>query len=188
MQRDQVRQIVADQFNQSLTESKISVTAIPQEQLQAVINALADGVFAAFAAVQEDSGVAIGSRMASVLGSSASQAEAPVEETLLWRGRPYLTIGTIYELTTQRLRIIRGIFGNSVEEIELVRVHDTKATQNLGERTLNIGDIVVFADDNSTPTITLNNVTDPLAVREQIRKAVIAERQRHGVSYREVMR
>jgi hypothetical protein len=113
------------------------------------------------------------------------QAIGEAEETPLWRGRPYLTIGTVYELTTQRLRIIRGILGNQVEEIELIRVRDTRIKQHLGERALNVGDVTILSNDTTAPEIILNNVNDPLAVRELIRKAVQAEKERRGLRYRE---
>ncbi len=190
MQRDDVRKTVTAQFYQSLSESGVEITAIPQSQLQTLVNALADGVFAALAAVDAESdkiaspnlGV---SRSASTMPMGEPQALGEVEETLLWRGRPYLTIGTVYELTTQRLRIIRGILGNQVEEIELIRVRDTRVKQHLGERALNVGDVTILSNDTTAPEIILNNVNDPLAVRELIRKAVQAEKERRGLRYRE---
>lgn len=187
MQRDQIRQIVATQVYQSLADSKIQLTAIPQDQLQALVNSLADGFFAAFAAVEEASTAPTPAMSMAPRPATAPQPPAPHAEELLWRGRPYLTLGTIYEVTTQRLRIIRGLLGNSIEEIELIRVHDTKVKQHLGERAFNVGDITVFADDSTTPTIILNNVSEPVEVRELIRKAVLEERQRRGLTYREVM-
>lgn len=187
MQRDQIRQIVATQVYQSLADSKIQLTSIPQDQLQALVNSLADGFFAAFAAVEEESSVPPMAMSMAPRPAAVSPPQMPHEEQLLWRGRPYLTIGTIYEVTTQRLRIIRGLLGNAIEEIELIRVHDTKVKQHLGERALNVGDITIFADDSTTPSITLNNISEPVEVRELIRKAVLEERQRRGLTYREVM-
>jgi hypothetical protein len=190
MQRDDVRKTVTAQFYQSLSESGVEITAIPQSQLQTLVNALADGVFAALAAVDAESDTLVNSnltvsRSASAIPVSEPQALGEVEETLLWRGRPYLTIGTVYELTTQRLRIIRGILGNQVEEIELIRVRDTRVKQHLGERALNVGDVTILSNDTTAPEIVLNNVSDPLAVRELIRKAVQAEKERRGLRYRE---
>jgi hypothetical protein len=190
MQRDDVRKTVTAQFYQSLSESGVEITAIPQSQLQTLVNALADGVFAALAAVDAESDTLVNSnltvsRSASAIPVSEPQALGDVEETLLWRGRPYLTIGTVYELTTQRLRIIRGILGNQVEEIELIRVRDTRVKQHLGERALNVGDVTILSNDTTAPEIVLNNVSDPLAVRELIRKAVQAEKERRGLRYRE---
>ncbi len=190
MQRDEVRKTVTAQFYQSLSESGVEITAIPQSQLQAVVNALADGVFAALAAVDAESDTMVNSNLVASRSASPAQMDEPqvlgeVEETMLWRGRPYLTIGTVYELTTQRLRIIRGILGNQVEEIELIRVRDTRVKQHLGERALNVGDVTILSNDTTAPEIILNNVNDPLAVRELVRKAVQAEKERRGLRYRE---
>lgn len=181
MDRNQVRQVVTAQFYQSLAENKAQVQSIPQTELQAIVNALADGVFAALAAVEQEGDAVQQS-------ASSTTSSTPEEERLIWRGRPYLSIGTAYELTTQRLRIIHGFIGHSIDEIELVRVHDTKVKQHMGERALNIGDITIFADDSTTPIVVLNNISDPVEVREMLRKAVIEERQRRGLTYREIMR
>ena len=83
-------------------------------------------------------------------------------EELLWSGRPYLSIGTRYELTTQRVRLIRGLLGRNYHEIELVRVRDTSVTQHLGERALNVGDVTITSADPSHPEFTLHNVKDPM--------------------------
>jgi hypothetical protein len=182
MERNQIRQVVTAQFHQSLAENRIQIQSIPADELQAIVNALADGVFAALAAVEDESEV-----------PAANQSETPPaappadddEERLLWRGRPYLSIGVIYELTTQRLRIIRGIFGNTIDEIELVRVKDTRVQQHAGERMLDVGDITIISTDPSTPQKTLDNVRNPLAVREMIRKATMDEKRRRGLLYRE---
>ncbi|MGL4651512.1 MAG: PH domain-containing protein, partial [Caldilineaceae bacterium] len=107
------------------------------------------------------------------------------QEVLIWRGRPYLTLGTIYELTSQRLRVIRGLVSNAIDEIELVRVQDTRVTQSAGERMFDIGDIAVISGDASSPALVLYNVKDPVEVREAIRKATYEERQRRRMLYRE---
>ena len=88
-------------------------------------------------------------------------------------------------MTSQRLRIIRGVLGNRIEEIELVRLHDTRVQQHLGERMLNIGDVTIVAHDSTTPEIVLNNVENPTEVRELIRKATMDEKRRRGLRYRE---
>ncbi|MCB0106461.1 MAG: PH domain-containing protein, partial [Caldilineaceae bacterium] len=154
MQRDEVRQIVSQQFFQSLAESGTQVTAVPRDQLQAIVGAMADSVFAAIAAVEDDDINASASRAAAMPMYSEGAMEE-VEEVQIWRGRPYMTVGTIYELTTQRIRVIKGILGNRIEEVELVRVRDTKYKQHLGERMLDVGDITVISNDPTTPELTL---------------------------------
>ena len=190
-----VRQVVTARFYQSLAQSDIEITAIPQPQLQAIVNALADGVFAALDAMETESDhpiVATESRPDSHAGAHATDSSAVIAdnletEELLWSGRPYLSIGTRYELTTQRVRLIRGLLGRNYHEIELVRVRDTSVTQHLGERALNVGDVTITSNDPSHPEFTLHNVKDPMEVREMIRKATLQERQRRGVHYQEEM-
>ena len=103
----------------------VEITAIPQNQLQAIVNALADGVIEALDSLEEEE---VESQQQS--GSLGRPTGADDDEELLWSGRPYLSIGTRYELTSQRLRIIRGLLGRSVEEVELVRVRDTSVSQS----------------------------------------------------------
>ena len=185
MEQEAFRKALTAQFYDSLAASGVEISAIPQPQLQAVVNALADSVFAALGdLLDEDSNV---SAMPKKSASLEHAPSAEDEETIIWRGRPYLTIGTRYELTTQRLRIFHGILGKQLEEIELVRVRDTKVAQNPGERALNIGDITVFSNDPSTPEFKLRNISNPLEVREMIRKAMLVEKERRGLHYREEM-
>lgn len=181
MNRQEVRNTVTSQFYQSLAESGVNVDAIPQAQLQAVVNALADGVFAALDGIESEGDRAIGA-------ASALQNDDPgAEEVLLWSGRPFLSIGIRYELTSQRIRVIRGLLGRSIEEIELVRVRDTTVHQHVGERALNVGDVTIVSNDPSNPEYTLNNITNPADVRELIRRATMTEKQRRGLAYREEM-
>jgi hypothetical protein len=207
MQRDQIRKVVAEQFYNSLTASGVQITAIPSGQLRAIVEAMADGVFAAIAAIEMEGDQPIPTPVAPATPASPATSEAvppkytlvptpdapgptnpagdTVEERKIWQGRPYLTIGTRYELTTQRLRVYRGILGNRIEEIELIRVKDSRVNQHMGERMLNIGDVSVISADPSTPEIVLQNVHDPIQVRELLRKTVMDEKARRGLYYRE---
>ncbi len=193
MNEQTVRQVVTARFYESLAQSGVEVTAIPQPQLQAIVNALADGVFAALDAMETEADqpfVASVTRSDSAVDTHAADTSPPVatpleSEDLLWSGRPYLSIGVRYELTTQRVRLIRGLLGRSYHEIELVRVRDTSVTQHLGERALNVGDVTITSTDQSHPQFTLHNVKNPMEVREMIRKATNQEKQRHGLHYRE---
>jgi hypothetical protein len=191
MHHDELRKIITDQFYTSLKASGVEVNAIPSGQLHALVEALADGFIAGLGAVEQEGD------MPPITPGAANQPPTPNNpgggtplagnnvEVKVWEGRPYLSIGVRYELTGQRLRVYRGILGNRIEEIELIRVKDTNATQNLGERMLNIGDIYVVSADPTTPRLVLRNVHDPVAVRELLRKTVMEEKQRRGLYYRE---
>ena len=199
MNEQTVRQVVTARFYESLAQSGVEVTAIPQPQLQAIVNALADGVFAALDAMETEADHAIaeppsrtgdpgeGELTPPAPESYTATADRLEKEELLWSGRPYLSIGVRYELTNQRVRLIRGLLGRSYHEIELVRVRDTSVTQHLGERALNVGDITITSSDPSHPEFTLHNVKNPMEIREMIRKATMQEKQRHGLHYREEM-
>ena len=185
MDRDEMRRTVTNQFFQSLREQGVEITAVPQPQLQAISQAMADSVFVALAALERESDAYAPQPVAAEDVVPETLPPPTDQEILLWRGRPLLTIGTRYELTNQRLRIFRGIFGNVIEEVELVRVRDTRLKQHVGERMLNIGDVTVISGDATQPEIVLWNIRKPLEVREFIRKAVIAEKNRRGFYFRE---
>ncbi len=199
MDQQSVRQVVTARFYQSLAQSDVEITAIPQGQLQAIVNALADGVFAVLDEVETEADHPFAETESGVgdpeerekASPAAYSSEAVTDdlesEELLWSGRPYLSIGTRYELTTQRVRLIRGLLGRNYHEIELVRVRDTSVTQHLGERALNVGDVTITSADPSHPEFTLHNVKDPMEVRELIRKATMQEQKRRGLHYREEM-
>ena len=188
MQQNEVRKIVSDQFSRSLADTGVQITALPQNQLQAIVTAMADAVFAAIAAVEdEDMGAGVSRGAAMPMPKNNEGVIEYVEEKQIWRGRPYLTIGTVYELTNQRVRVIKGLLGNKIEEIELVRVRDTNVKQHVGERMLDVGDVTILSNDASAPELVLNNVKNPIEVRELIRKAVIEEKNRRGMRYREDM-
>lgn len=182
MQKQELQRAISARFHQSLADSGVQVTAIPQDQLQAIVNALADGIIEALDVLDDDE-----ADTPMPLPVANQSAPAGNEEVVLWTGKPYLSIGVRYELTTQRLRIIRGLLGRSVEEVELVRVRDTSVTQHVGERALNVGDIEVMSNDPSNPSFKLHNVKRANEVRELIRKAVMDERARRGFAYREEM-
>jgi hypothetical protein len=187
MQRDEIRRLISSEFQRSLAETGTQITALPANQLQALVHAIADSVFAAIAAV-EDEEVAMPAAVRSIAGANGEPAMTEnVPEEQLWRGRPYLTIGTVYEITTQRVRVIKGLLGNHIDEVELVRVRDTRVKQHVGERMLDVGDITIISNDPSNPELVLNNVKNPIEVRELIRNAVNKEKDRRGLRYREDM-
>ena len=123
------------------------------------------------------------------------------EETIQWRGHPsqwrnfwwFLscllvlpipyaiwkwleTRNTVYTLTDQRLQFTRGVLSKATEDLELYRVRDTKFHQGFIERLLDLGDIVLYTTDASTPVIALSFIQDADGVREIIRRLVEARR------------
>lgn len=187
MQRDEIRKIVSTEFQRSLAETGTQITALPANQVDAIVSAMANSVFAAIAAVQDEAFGQPAAAPRPAVPAGGSDMVQDVPEQQLWRGRPYLTVGTVYEITSQRIRVITGLFGNTIDEVELVRVRDTRVKQHLGERMLDVGDITIMSTDPSNPELVLNNVKNPMEVRELIRNAVNKEKDRRGLRYREDM-
>lgn len=86
-----------------------------------------------------------------------------------------------YELTSERLRIRRGVLNKELDEIELYRVRDYKLEQPLALRIFSLGNITVTSTDLSHPVLTLRAVKDSERVRELIRGNVEACRSRKRV-------
>lgn len=88
---------------------------------------------------------------------------------------------TVYELTSQRLRITRGILNRRLDELELYRVKDYVMEQPLLLRVLGLGNITIVTSDATTPTVALRAIAGVADVREKLRNAVQAERDRKRV-------
>lgn len=109
------------------------------------------------------------------------------EEQILWKGRPLLSISEHYVITSERVRIVRGLLGKDREDIELIRVQDIDHSQTLRERALNVGDISIHSHDRSHPTVVLNNVRDVQEVHEILRRAVLSARKKYKITFQEEM-
>jgi membrane protein YdbS with pleckstrin-like domain len=85
-------------------------------------------------------------------------------------GRVLLTIlGTRYRLTSQRLFIERGIFGQTVDQSELIRVDDVRLQKSFLDRVFGLGSVEILSTDASDREITIEGIADPEAVAEGIR-------------------
>jgi uncharacterized membrane protein YdbT with pleckstrin-like domain len=98
-----------------------------------------------------------------------------------WLIRWWTNRTTTYELTSQRLRITRGILNRRLDELELYRVKDYVMVQPLFLRLLGLGDITLTSSDVSTPTVAIRAIANVEAVREKLRTAVQTERDRKRV-------
>jgi len=91
---------------------------------------------------------------------------------ILWR---WLEVrATRYELSTERLKIRRGVLSKKMDELELYRVRDYKFEQPFFLRLFGLGDVVLTTADRSNPVVTLRAIRDGEQLREQIRNAVEA--------------
>jgi membrane protein YdbS with pleckstrin-like domain len=100
----------------------------------------------------------------------------------------YLHLHAIeYVVSTQRVRVISGIFSKNIQEIELFRVKDTMAQQSFFLRLFGLGTITVLSGDENQPRLTLSGVPKAVELRERLRQEVMTLRQRFGVREVDVM-
>jgi len=95
--------------------------------------------------------------------------------------RWWMNRSTTYELTSQRLKVHRGIFNRRLEEIELYRVKDYVMDRPLLLRMMGLGNLTLVTSDATTQTVVLAAIPNVAWVREQLRTQVQAERDRKRV-------
>jgi len=164
----------------ALAQADIDLTALPKSDQETLVNIVTN---AALVEIDKEIGEELTLNRETI---SSKKGEDHDEETI-WEGRPFLSVSTHYIITTQRVRIIQGMLGKEREDIELIRIQDIDQSQTLRERLLNLGDITIRGHDTSHPKAVLNNVHDPQAVHELLRRAILDARKRFGLTYREEM-
>ena len=85
---------------------------------------------------------------------------------------------TSLEITTERLRTTTGVFSKKTEELELYRVRDTTFLQPFILRLFRVGNLKLNTDDATTPTILLGGIPADQSLRDRLRHAVEACRDR----------
>ena len=98
---------------------------------------------------------------------------------MLWR---YLVVRTqVFELTSERLRITRGVINQKIDEIELYRVKDSQMIRSWWMRLTGLASIVLETSDRSMPHLTIPAIHGGEQVRELLRKHVELQRDRKRV-------
>ncbi len=97
----------------------------------------------------------------------------------VWRW--LVTASLQYTLTDQRLKLRRGVFARTTDDLELYRVKDSRYTQSFMERLLGIGEITLRTTDDSSPHVVLEGMNAPEPLWERIRALVEARRDAKGV-------
>lgn len=88
---------------------------------------------------------------------------------------------TQFTLTTQRLRLEKGILNKHLDDLELYRVKDITLNQPLIQRIVGLGTLTMVTSDATTPTVVLPAIPDSLAVMDRIRNEVDRVRRERGV-------
>ncbi len=98
---------------------------------------------------------------------------------MIWR---YLVIRCeAFELTSQRLRISKGVLNQTIDEVELYRVKDVLLEKTWWMRILNLGSLYLETSDRSLPKITIPAISDATTLRETLRREVEIVRDKKRV-------
>ena len=98
---------------------------------------------------------------------------------LVWR---YLVVRTqVFELTSERLRVTRGVINQKVDEIELYRVKDSQMVRSWWMRLTGLASIVMQTSDRTLPSLVIPAIHGGEQVRELLRKHVELQRDRKRV-------
>jgi uncharacterized membrane protein YdbT with pleckstrin-like domain len=81
-------------------------------------------------------------------------------------------IGTHYMVTTQRLRIRRGILSRHVQQTQLDRVQNVNTGQSLMERILRVGTVDFDTAGTDDSDFTFRGIANPEAVVAEVDRAV----------------
>src|SRR5262245_47105442 len=91
-----------------------------------------------------------------------------------------------YQVTTERLRLSRGILSRKTDEVELYRVKDYVLVEPFWIRLFGLGDIVMQTTDDANPRVQIKAIGQAPALRDQIRKYVEICRERKRVRITEL--
>lgn len=98
---------------------------------------------------------------------------------LVWR---YLVVRTqVFELTSERLRVTRGVINQKIDEIELYRVKDSVMVRPWWMRLTGLASIVLETSDRTMPDLVIPAIHGGAEVREILRKNVELQRDRKRV-------
>ncbi len=180
MSINEVKARIQSRIWQSVAQSELDVTGLKKETLESLVSMMTE-------AAMLELDVTMGESLATELDMPDASVFEDGDEDILWEGRPFLSITLHYRVTDERILITEGLFGKKTENIELIRIQDMAHSQSFGERVINVGDVTIRSHDSNSPTFQLKNVSDPAAVYEILRRAVLHARKRHNFTYREEM-
>lgn len=94
---------------------------------------------------------------------------------------------TRYRLSDDRLFLSQGFLTIKDDEILLYRVRDIDTSRSLWQRLFGVGTVVVISSDKTMPNLVLENIKDPLFVKELIHKQVEETKIKRRVRLGEIM-
>lgn len=94
---------------------------------------------------------------------------------------------TRYQLSEDRLFVSEGFLNIRDDEVLLYRVRDIDTRRSLWQRIFGVGTVTVMSSDKTMPTLVLQNIKDPVFVKELIHRQVEEMKIQRRVRFGEVM-
>lgn len=94
---------------------------------------------------------------------------------------------TRYSLSRERLFVQAGFLVVKYEQTMLYRVQDIKVSISIGQRFFGVGTVTVISNDKSMPDLKLENIQNPLYVKEMIHRLVESLRDKKGTKQSELL-
>lgn len=91
------------------------------------------------------------------------------------------SISTRYELTTQRLKIEKGLLSKVRSNVEIFRIDDFELVHPIGMRLLGYGALRVKSSDRNIPDLFIYGIKEIDSLYEKLRESSLRERERRGV-------
>ncbi len=91
------------------------------------------------------------------------------------------TKATKYVVTNQRIKILSGLMGRDIEEVELYRVKDSSLSRSIFDKIRGTGSVILHTSDRTTPVVWIRCIPNAVPLREQIRTLVEERREAKGV-------
>ena len=92
------------------------------------------------------------------------------------------SISTSYQITTQRIRVERGLFSKSKENVELFRIDHFDLHKPLGMRLVGQCILDLRSSDTSFPTVVVLGIPNLESLADTLRECSLRERSRRRVT------
>ncbi len=89
---------------------------------------------------------------------------------------------TMYEITTQRIRIEHGLFSTIKENVELFRIDDFDLHKPLGMRIVGHCQLHLRSSDPDQPTVFIYGIPDLEELSDTLRECALKERKRRRIT------
>jgi membrane protein YdbS with pleckstrin-like domain len=101
---------------------------------------------------------------------------------LIWLRYYFASLGTHYVVTTQRIKLERGMLSKVQESLELFRIDHFELRKPIGSRMLGYASLHLYSSDAELSNFTLYGVHGLDSLADKLRECQLRERTRRGLT------